>query len=311
MKYDLCVIFEHPEWQIPLFNELERRGINFTRFDLKKNAFDPSALPDAKLYFNQASPSAYKRGNPRAVPLAYSFIRSLEHRGATVLNGSSAFGLELSKSAQIALCHALGIRFPKTIAFNDVESVISNWSLWPCLIKPEQGGSGARMFQVNTPDELRGLLATQPELWFPDQLLLLQELIPVDPTFGIVRMEFLGGELLYAMRVVSNGSFNLCPSEVCNPSDGTEGQCEIPTATPVEFYAYPEISSRAVEVGKQIVKTGNMDVAGIEFIVGDDGEPIVYDINANSNLRPAIAAEFGFDPFSRVVDFLENEIERI
>jgi len=31
-----------------------------------------------------------------------------------------------------------------------------------------------------------------------------------------IRMEFLGGKLLYAMRVVSHGAFNLCPSEACN-----------------------------------------------------------------------------------------------
>jgi hypothetical protein len=30
----------------------------------------------------------------------------------------------------------------------------------------------------------------------------------------------------------------------------------------------------------------------------------IYDVNANSNLRPSIAAELGFDPFERVVDFL-------
>ena len=40
-------------------------------------------------------------------------------------------------------------------------------------------------------------------------------------------MEFLGGELLYAMRVVSHGAFNLCPSETCNP-EGGGGHCEIP-----------------------------------------------------------------------------------
>ena len=32
--------------------------------------------------------------------------------------------------------------------------------------------------------------------------------------------------------------------------------------------------------------------------------------NANSNLRPSVAAAFGFDPFERVVDFLEQEVRR-
>jgi hypothetical protein len=37
---------------------------------------------------------------------------------------------------------------------------------------------------------------------------------------------------------------------------------------------------------------------------------VFYDINANSNLRPSVAAEFGFDPFERVVDYLVAEVHR-
>jgi hypothetical protein len=39
-------------------------------------------VPDAPLYFNQASPSAYVRGNTRAVPFALSMMRPLELGGA-------------------------------------------------------------------------------------------------------------------------------------------------------------------------------------------------------------------------------------
>ena len=74
---------------------------------------------------------------------------------------------------------------------------------WPALIKPEQGGSGARMYLLQSPDELPRLLREQTTLWLPDNLLLLQEYFPVDAEQGIVRMEFLGGKFLYAMRVVT------------------------------------------------------------------------------------------------------------
>ena len=43
MTPDLVVLFEHPEWQKPLFSALERRGVGFERFDLKRAAFDPDA----------------------------------------------------------------------------------------------------------------------------------------------------------------------------------------------------------------------------------------------------------------------------
>src|ERR1700736_930311 len=98
MAQDLVILFEHPEWQKPLFAALHNRGIRFANFDLKQGAFDPDRVPEAPLYFNQASPSAYVRGNARAVPFALSLTRSLELGGARVLNGSRAFLLELSKS---------------------------------------------------------------------------------------------------------------------------------------------------------------------------------------------------------------------
>jgi hypothetical protein len=314
MKHDLIVLFEHPEWQKPLWAALEKQGVRYAAFDLKRAAFDPEAPAEASLYFNQASPSAYVRGNTRAVPLALSLMRSLEARGSRVLNGSKAFLLELSKSAQAALLAGLGISHPRSLAFNDVDSALAEWRFgWPALLKPEQGGSGARMFLLESPDELRKLLRDQPSLWLPDNLLLLQEYFSVPAGQGIVRMEFLGGKLLYAMRVISHGGFNLCPSEVCNPEGGVEGVCETHSdraaaVRPVEFYPYPEVPAEAIGDGERIAAAGGLDVGGIEYLESAEGRRIFYDINANSNLRLPIGQAFGFDPFQRVAKFLSEQI---
>jgi len=311
MSEDLVVLFEHPEWQKPLFSALRNRGIRFGTFDLKQGSFDPDRPPQAPLYFNQASPSAYVRGNARAVPLALSLMRSLELGGARVLNGSRAFALELSKSTQAALMRQLGIPHPRTLAFNDVDAAVAAWGdQWPALLKPEQGGSGARMYLLHSADELARTLRERPDLWLPDNLLTLQEYVSVDASQGIVRMEFLNGELLYAMRVISHGAFNLCPSEVCNPEGGSS-QCEVAAAAPtppVEFYPYHEVPDAAVDAGKKLVAAGGLDVGGIEYLEAPDGRLLFYDVNANSNLRAPIARSFGFDPFERVVDFLASQI---
>lgn len=313
---DLVVLHEHPAWQEPLFAALTRRGVSFERFDLKRAAFADFAPPLAPLYFNQASPSAYVRGNTRAVPFAYAYMRSLELSGARVLNGWRAFALELSKSAQASLMNHLGIACPRSIVFNDVDAAIQQAKAQhfplPALLKPEQGGSGARIQLIESLGELKTLIDSQPDLWVPDNLLLLQEYFPTDPAHGIVRMEFLGGQLLYAMRVVSHGRFNLCPAPVCNPeTPGGESICEVPAtpSKPVEFYPYPEVPPEAVEAGRRIMEAGGLDVGGIEYLETADGRRIFYDVNANSNLRPSIAEAFGFDPFERVVDFLVGQIE--
>jgi len=312
MKPDLVVIHEHPEWQKPLFEALERRGVSYAPFDLKHAAFSNIEAPSAHLYFNQASPSAYVRGHARAVPLALAYMRTLELTGARVLNGADVFALELSKSAQATLVHKLGIDTPRSITFNDPSALRRYESelTWPALLKPDQGGSGARIQVVDSLEQVDAIFANDPGIWLPDNLFLLQEYLPHDPDQGIVRLEFLGGELLYAMRVKTHGRFNLCPSPVCNPDDGG-GVCEVIPALPapaVEFFPYPEVPDEAVATAARIVDAARLDVGGIEYLETPDGRRVFYDINANSNLRPSVAAAFGFDPFERVVDFLAAQL---
>ena len=318
---DLVVLSEHAQWQQPLFETLERRKISFAAFDLKSGAFGDSDLPDGQLYFNQASPSAYVRGNTRAVPLALALIEDLESRGRRVLNGSRAFRIELSKLAQIGLMRQLNIPYPQTWAFNDAQALESQSDelIFPAVLKPNQGGSGARMIQVESLQDLTRLLEQSPDWWLPDNLLLLQEFLPHDSEHqGIVRMEFLGGELLYAMRVVSKGNFNLCPSEVCNPveTEDLAGQtaCAPQEGAPPEapeFYPYPEVPEAAVRMGKRLFETAGLDVGAVEYLETTDGRRVFYDLNANSNLRRPIGEFFGFDPFERVVDFLAAQLELV
>jgi glutathione synthase/RimK-type ligase-like ATP-grasp enzyme len=311
---DLVVLHEHPEWQKPLFEALTRRGVAFAPWDLTRAAFSNDEAPRARLYFNQASPSAYVRGNTRAVPLALAYMRTLALLGARVLNGAEVFALELSKSAQATLLRTLGIDTPHSITFNDVAALdrFAAQIRWPALLKPDQGGSGARIHVVESLGEVAAIFRRDPGIWQPDNLFLLQEYLPHDPEQGIVRLEFLGGELLYAMRVKTHGRFNLCPSPVCNPDEG-DSACAIAdepvsAAPPVEFAPYPEVPPDAVATAKRIVAAARLDVGGIEYLETVDGRRVFYDINANSNLRPSVAAAFGFDPFERVVGYLEAQL---
>src|SRR6185503_12181775 len=270
---------------------LTRRGVSFEPFDLTQAAFNNVEALRAPVYFNQASPSAYLRDNTRAVPLALAYMRSLELRGARVLNGADVFALELSKSAQATLLRTLGIDCPRSITFNDPRALHAYAAeiRWPALLKPDQGGSGARIQMVDSLAHVKAIFSRDPGIWLPDNLFVLQEYLPHDPERGIIRLEFLGDELLYAMRVVTHGRFNLCPSPVCNPDDGA-GSCELPgepapmLAPPVEFYPFPEVPQDAVDTAQRIARAAKLDVGGIEYLDTLDGRRVFYDINANSNL---------------------------
>src|SRR6188768_1967942 len=166
---DLVVLHEHPEWQKPLFEALTRRGVAFAPFDLTRAAFCNDEAPRARLYFNQASPSAYLRGHTRAVPLALAYMRSLALDGARVLNGADVFALELSKSAQATLLRTLGIDTPRSITFNDPAALhqFAGDIRWPAVLKPDQGGSGARIQVVESLAEVDDIFRRDPSIWLP------------------------------------------------------------------------------------------------------------------------------------------------
>lgn len=312
-RNDLAILFENADWQAPLFEVLDRRGVDYQKIDLKAGFLRDDQVPNARVYFNQASPSAYVRGTGHAVPFALELLDHLEATGAKVLNGARAFRLELSKNSQIRIMRDLGIDCPRTVVFNSIDSLGERGLpfSFPAILKPNQGGSGARMYRVDSLQQTRSLLQSDPGLWEPDPVMLLQEeLVPKDPQQGIIRIEYLGGEFLYAMRVVTNGSFNLCPSETCNPESGESAlECSItPAGAPPEFFAFPEVPDEAVRLGGKLMKTAGLDVGAVEYLETQEGRRVFYDINANSNLRKPIGEAFGFDPFERVVDFLVAEI---
>jgi hypothetical protein len=74
---------------------------------------------------------------------------------------------------------------------------------------------------------------------------------------------------------------------------------------------FADVPADAVDTGRRISRAARMDVGGIEYVVTDTGRRVFYDINANSNLRPSVAAAFGFDPFDRVVDFLSQQLRTV
>ena len=89
------------------------------------------------------------------------------------------------------------------------------------------------------------------------------------------------------------------------------GVCEVPAPSRGAAGGVLPVSRRAARGrrdGEADRAAARLDVGGIEYLETPDGRRVFYDINANSNLRPSVAAAFGFDPFERVVDFLERQV---
>ena len=297
---DLIVLHEHPEWQKPLFAALERRGVSF---GLRRHArgFQQRRGSARPLYFNQASPSAYLRGHTRAVPLALAYMRSLELLGARVLNGADVFALELSKSAQATLLRTLGIERPRSITFNDVAALrqFAGDVRWPALLKPDQGGSGARIQVVESLAQVEAIFSAIRASGSRTTCSFSRNTSHTTPTraSSAWNSSAASSSTRCASRRTAASTCVLRLSAIRRTARGVRNARE-GRGAPGRVLSVPGRASPKPCDAKRIVQAARLDVGGIEYLETDDGRRVFYDINANSNLRPSVAAAFGFDPFS-------------
>ncbi len=165
-------------------------------------------------------------------------------------------------------------------------------------------------------DSLGELERAVPDLDFGiDHTGLVQEYIP--PRGGhIVRVEVLDGRFLYAIAVYPpEDGFNLCPADACVGSDGESLQRSFCAVDAPEnglrveaFTPPPEVVSQV----ERLMEAAGIEVGGVEYVVDDrDGQLYYYDVNALSNFVADAEKVIGFDPFARLVDWLERELDQV
>jgi len=314
----LAVYYEHPEWFRPLFAELDRRSIQYLRIDAGCHVYDATAT-DRKyaLFFNRMSASAYLRGNAQGIFFTRDYLAHLERIGTRVINGCKAFSFEISKAAQLALLHSLGLATPRSRIVNcAIQAVSAAQEIgFPVIIKPNIGGRGAGIMRFDSAPALERAAAAGEIDFGIDSTALVQEFLPVRGGH-ITRVETLGGKFLYAIKVYTPGeNFNLCPAEMCRTEDdgsaaNTTGLVDAPKAgLKVEGYTPAQ---ELIDVVEKIVSAAQIEAGSVEYIVDDrDGVVVYYDINALSNFVANAPQILGFDPHVRLVDYLEDEKEGV
>lgn len=308
----IAVFHEHPDWFRPLFAELDRRGVSYVRLNAASHAFDPSerAAPYS-LVFNRASPSAYLRGHRHSTFYTLQWLRYLERIGVPVVNGASAYEMDISKALQIEAFESLGLPYPITRMANSPESVLdaARGLRYPVLVKANVGGSGAGIERFEDRSTLEGAVSNGALDLGVDGVALVQEMAPLRAGH-ITRVEVLGGRYLYAINVfpAPDSMFNLCPADVCQTTDGralSRSACALDapkTGLRVERADPPQSIINEVE---QIAQHVGLDVGGIEYLIDDrDGRHYFYDVNALSNFVADARRVLGFDPHERLVDYL-------
>lgn len=310
----IAVYYEHPDWFRPLFNELEGRGLPFVKLNAAKHFFNLAEKePPYSLFFNRMSPSAYLRNNEQGIFYTLSLLAHLEKLGVPVVNGYKAFQYETSKALQLSLLQSLNLPYPKANVINHASQAVaaSKDLRFPVVVKANIGGSGAGITRFDSEQELAAAVEAGEISLGLDHTALVQEYVPARGGH-INRVETLGGKYLYAIKVYTNGeSFNLCPADICQTTNGKElsrNACALDApknGLKVEAFTPPQEVINAIE---QVVQEAGIDVGGIEYMVDDrDGQLYYYDINALSNFVADAVNVIGFNPHARLVDFLEKK----
>jgi RimK-like ATP-grasp domain len=309
------IYYEHPDWFRPLFKEFDRRGTAYELVNADKHSYDATNGDGSQygLVFNRMSPSAYLRGRGHNILYTLNYLAHLEQLGVRVVNGLDAFRVETSKALQLSLLKSLGLPFPAARVINhpDQAPAAAEGLRFPVVVKANIGGSGAGIVRYDRPEDLARAAAEGRIDLGLDQTALVQEFIPARDGH-ITRVEVLGGKYLYAINVYSTGeSFNLCPADICQGTDGVElSRAACPADAPknnlrVEGFTPPPEVIADVE---RIMRTAGIEIGGVEYFIDDrDGQRYYYDINALSNFVADATRVIGFDPFVRLADFLEQE----
>jgi glutathione synthase/RimK-type ligase-like ATP-grasp enzyme len=289
------VIHENPEWAAPLFRALEARGLPYADWCVIDGSVDLSEVPPAGIFYSRMSASAHTRGHRFSPEYAAGLLTWLEAQGARVVNGSQVLALELSKVAQYAALSHQGIRVPRTVPALGREAVLRAAERFdgPFIGKHNRAGKGlgVRLFQSTA--ALRAHL-DGPEYEAPvDGITLLQAYIQAPEPY-ITRVEFVGGKLLYAVRVDTSDGFELCPAEAC----------AVPGAARPRFEIIEGFESPLLPAYERFLAANGIEVAGIEFIVDAEGTPYTYDVNTNTNYNPEAEAVAGVSGMATLTEFL-------
>ncbi|WP_119006074.1 ATP-grasp domain-containing protein [Vibrio halioticoli] len=286
----IYILHENAEWVAPLHEAFKKLNVPAKEWFVNEAHIEFDCAPEDAIYYNRMSASSHTRGHRYAPELTRVIDKWLGLHDVTVVNGSGVIDLEVCKISQYAALQKAGIATPKTQAVVGSDLIVAaaeKFNTWPLIIKPNRGGKGLGVEKFNTLDDvklgLRRLKADAPL----DGIWLLQEYVKSTQPY-IIRCEYVGGKFLYAVKVSTEGGFELCPADGCSiedafcpafadsqPADNQEkDKFEITTALD---------DSPLIELHEKFLADNHIDIAGIEVISDENGNWYSYDVNTNTN----------------------------
>lgn len=317
-KFKSYIIHENEEWLIPLRKALEKFDVQYEEWLLDDMTINIDQSPPNGIFFSRMSASNYTRNHLHSNQSSNIILTWLENHNRRVINGTNVLKIEFSKVLQQLLLKQSGFKTPKTIVavgINKIKEAASNLNVYPMIIKPNQGGKGFGVKLINTINELDEMLEDNLINSSKDDTWLLQEKISTNEEF-ITRMEFIGGNFIYSLKVFSKNSFELCPADACEVD--LDQFCPVDEINDINnsqpsFFIDDEPDKHLAKQLTIFLKKHQIEVAGVEFIRNKDGVPIFYDINTNTNynLNAEKQSKVNKNGMEEIALFLKSELDKI
>jgi hypothetical protein len=309
---NIYVIHENDAWVEPLRQRLSEQHLPYQEWFLSEGTLDLGSSPPHGVFYNRMSASSHTRDHRYAAELTSGVLAWLESHARRVINNTRALQLEINKMAQYAALRLHGIRTPRTIAAVGREHIIeaARRMSGPFITKHNRAGKGLGVHLFQTVDALSEYVHSPAFEDSVDGVTLIQEYIQAPEPF-ITRVEFVGGEFLYAVRVDTSLGFELCPADVCQIGDAFCPVGEsVPTPAP-RFQIVPDFQHPIIDRYRRFIAANGIGIAGIEFITDRNGELYTYDINTNTNYNSDAEAAAGIHGMREIATYLGRELAHL
>ncbi len=309
----IYLIHENKEWLKPLVKELLDKGIPFAEWNMVDEIINLFTPPPEGIFFNKMSASSHSRGNRYCPELTTGLISWLEVHKRLVLNGSNAQKLELSKMVQYSELNKVGLKVPKTICSTTLKGIVDAAKIlkFPIIIKHNRAGMGLGVKLFHNISELKDYIYGDHFENSVDGITLIQSYI-FSPDSSIIRVEFVDKKFLYAVKVNTENGFELCPADECNVDDfnlqikeNFSSKSKLKFKIVENFLSF-SFSNHIIMKMQELMQNVGIDIASFEFILDENNDVFVYDINVNTNYNSNAEKNTPYSGTFSVADFLKR-----
>ncbi|MGP4067125.1 ATP-grasp domain-containing protein [Halobacillus sp. B29] len=309
----IYVLHENDEWTVHLTERLEELELPYELWHLDQGTLDLTEEPPEGIFYNRISASSHTRNHRYAPEFAGAVLSWLERYGRTVVNGTEALNLEISKVNQYMALNQQGIRTPKTISAVGKENILKaadKLGMDSFITKHNRAGKGQGVQLFHSKEALQEYVKGSGFEEPVDGITLIQQYIEAPEPY-IVRHEFVNGKFLYGVKVDTSEGFELCPADACSiedqfcPTDAEESEEK------AKFEILENYRPAIIDDFEAFLQANHIQVAAIEAIQDQDGNLYAYDVNTNTNYNTDAEAKAGVYGMLELAKYLGRLLEPV